>query len=290
MTHNMPQAARLVCATAIGALLFLPSVGAAATPLGSAEGFAVLGASSVTNTGATSINVDLGVFPGVTFTNAGTIAMTGTVHQGDSSAQQAQIDAAAASAALGALAVTTDLTGQDLGLVGVLTPGVFRFASTAQLTGLLTLDFAGDPDGDFVFQIGSTLTTAAASTIVVLNGGPGSGVFFIVGSAATLGAGSTFAGNIIADTSVSLGAGASIVCGRAFSLASTVTLSGNRISNDCTGAGDLGSGRTDFGSGGFAGADLAAVPEPGTWALLIGGLGAVGAMVRSSARVRAAAD
>jgi type VI secretion system secreted protein VgrG len=121
----------------------------------------------------------------------------------------------------------------------------------------------------FVFQIGSTLTTASGSSVNVINGTSSTGVFFDVGSSATLGTSTTFAGNILALASITLNTGAQITCGRAIAKTGSVTLDNNLISNNCD-ANDLGTGRTDFGSGGFSGE---AIPEPGTYALLGSGLG-----------------
>lgn len=256
----------------------------AANYLGSAADFAVLGASTVTTTGVTTINGDIGVSPGTAFAVTGTLTHNGVKHLGDAVALLAQIDATNGFNAIAALTPTTNLTGLDLGTLGVLTPGLYRFDSSAQLTGTLTLDYASDPGGSFIFQIGSTLTTASAASVVTLNGSASSGLYWNVGSAATLGSGTVFAGNIIAQSAVTMNDGASILCGRAIALTAAVTMISNIVSNNCTGGGNYGTGRSDYGSSGFLGeAATAPVPEPGNWALMIAGFGLTGAAMRRRA-------
>ncbi len=270
----------------LAALLVLATVPldlAAQGILGSARSFGVLGASTVTNTGATTIKGDLGVSPGTSITGRSTITLTGALHQTDAIAQQAQLDARAAYTLLGALPVTSNLSGQDLG-GRTLTPGVYSFNTSAQLTGNLLLDFLGNPNAMFVFLIGSTLTTASGSSISSVNGGAGAGIFFRVGSSATLGSSTSFQGNIIADQSISLNAGATILCGRAIALVGAVTLINNTISNDCRNGGDFGRETGDFGSSGFSGVTTT-VPEPSTYAMLASGLFAIAFSRRRQRRV-----
>jgi hypothetical protein len=192
---------------------------ASAPSLGRAESFAVLGGSTVTNTGATAITGDLGLSsPGVSVTGfpPGTMAR-GVQHVGDSRANQAQQDAQTAYAALAGAACGTPLTGQDLGGKS-LAPGVYCFTSEAQLTGQLTLDGRGNREGVWIFQIASTLVTATNSRVVMGGKGRSSNVYWQVGSAATLGTGTAFVGNILAYSSITLNTAAN-VSGRALARA-----------------------------------------------------------------------
>ena len=250
--------------------------------LGGAQQFAVLGAEAVTNTNATTLHGDLGVAPGssITGTESITFASGGTIHRADAVATQAQSDARSAYDRLVALTGGVDLSGQDLGSVGLFRSGIYSFSSSAALTGAMTIDFANDPNGVVIFQIGSTLTTAANSVITVINGTSSNGIYFQVGSSATLGADAIFAGNILAQQSVSFGSASSIACGRALALTAAVTMIGNTISNDCNAYAPTNLAN-DYGSGGYSGFGVAAlppgeVPEPATLALFGIGLCAAG--------------
>ena len=221
-----------LCLLAVTSLAGLSLQANAAIILNTAGDFAVLAGSTVTNTGPSVINGgNVGVSPGTAITGfpPGIVVPPFVMHAGDAVASQAQVDLAAAYAAAAGLASTQVLTGQDLGGM-TLTPGVYSFATSAQLTGLLTLNNQGDPNAEFVFQIGSTLTTASNSS-VVMSSGTGSEVFWQVGSSATIGTDTAFKGYILADQSITLNTGASILDGSALAMHGAVTLDTNSITS-----------------------------------------------------------
>ena len=206
-----------------------------ASVLGTAESFAVLAGSTVTNSGLSTVNSDIGVWSGSAYAGGGTVTQTGPLYLGNAVVQTAQKLISTAYNAIASMAVNTVLTGTDLGGM-TLHPGVYLFSSSAQLTETLVLDALGDSNATFVFQIGSTLTTSVRSAVNVMNAGAGTGVFWQVASRASLGTNSTFAGNILALASVSLDSGAAIQSGRVLAQNGAVALIGNTISDSCIAA------------------------------------------------------
>jgi len=151
------------------------------------------------------------------------------IEDGNAKAAKAETDAATAYTALGTQACTTSYgVPTDLGGM-TLTPGVYCFASSAALTGTLTLDAGGNPNAVWVFQIGSTLTTASASSVQLANSAQFANVYWAVGSSATLGTGSAFDGNILAVASITLNTSATL-SGRALAQNGAVTLDSNMVS------------------------------------------------------------
>jgi Ice-binding-like len=255
-----------ICLVGVSFWALSAYAGAINVDLGTADPFAVLGGSAVTNTGATIVNGDLGVWPGTAITGFPPGMVTGgTIHASDAVAKQAQLDLITAYNFAAGEACGNVLTGQDLGGL-TLTSGVYCFASSAQLTGKLTLNAQGNSNAVFVFQIGSTLTTASSSSVVFTNGGQGDSVFWQVGSSATLGTTTAFAGNVLALTSITLTTNASIGCGRALARNGAVTMDTNNVSIDTAGC------ETTTAGGGGGGGGGGAVPEPGTATLLGMGL------------------
>ncbi len=196
-----------------------PTVG-----LGTATSFAVLAGAGITNTGPTTINGDVGTFPTTTETGFGSVTLAGTNHAGDAVTQGAKTDLVTAyNTAAGSgptIPVVGNLGGQTL------VPGVYNSASSLGLTGALTL--SGGSTDVWIFQAGSTLTTASGSSVVLIGGAQSCNVFWQIGSSATIGTGSAFKGTIIALTSITVTTGATID-GRALARNGAVTLDTNTI-------------------------------------------------------------
>ena len=242
---------RTCCACLLATLpLYAGQAEAGAIPvqLGVAGSFGVLAGSTVTNTGPSVIDGDLGVAAGSAIIGFPPGLVTdGAVHAGDSRAAMAQADLGNAYTAAAAQPPGVILTGQDLGGLS-LTPGVYTFATSAQLTGTLTLNGGNVSGAVFLFQIGSTLTTATASSVLLTQGASGANVFWQVGSSATLGAASQFRGNILAETTITLDNSASIDCGRALARTGGVTLDNNAIAAFTCRTGALPTGVPETGS------------------------------------------
>jgi Ice-binding-like len=229
------------------------SVSTSSVPLGSASTFAVLGATTVTNTGKSVITGDLGVYPGTAITGfdsttntimygpggtvtAGPGIVNGTIYAGGvvgSVVEKAHSDAVTAYNALVAQPCTFNFGAvQELSNL-ILTPGVYCFPSSAHLDGTLILDFQGNSNAVFIFNIGSTLVTVTGSKVIVVNNGSqtcdASNVYWAVGSSATLGTGTQFVGNILAVASITITTGVSM-SGSALALNGAVTMDTDTIS------------------------------------------------------------
>jgi hypothetical protein len=199
---------------------------AVAPNLGSAASFVALASSTLTNTGPGVFVGDVGVSPGTEVIGfpPGTV-INGSIYMGGPVPALAQTDANNAYNDLAGQTCNVNLTGQDLGGM-TLTPGVYCFNTSAQLTGDLVLDALDNPNAVWVFQTGSTFTSASGSTVTIVNGGNALNVFWQVGSSATFGTGTRITGNILANISITLDTGASLT-GRALALNGAVTLDTN---------------------------------------------------------------
>ena len=222
-------------------LLLLLGVNAYAVPinLGTASTFGLLAGSGVTNTGSSVINGDVGSSPLPAVTGFPPGMVNGTLYTTPNAVTaQAQSDLTAAYLVAAGAPTTSDLTGVDLGTFNAgnpLIPGVYSFSSTAALTGNLTLDGQGDPNAQWIFQIGSSLTTAVNATVSFINGASPCNVFWQVGESATIQTNNTFGGTIMALTSITLNGGT--LNGRALARNGAVTISAAEFVNPICPAG-----------------------------------------------------
>ena len=287
----------LVSAAVAGAW---PAAAFAATQpaLGTALNYTVLSGQTITNTGPSVITGNLGLDPGSSVTGFPPGSVTGTQDVSDAASVLAQNDLVTGYTDAANSPSTSDLTGKDLGGQN-LTPGVYSFSSSAQLTGSLTLS----GNGVFIFQIGSALTTASNSAVLLVNGAQACAVYWQVGSSATLGSAANFQGNLMALSSITMVTGANLT-GRALARNGALTLDTNNItppSGTCTVAtatSTTGSGSTTGGSGSTDGSGTTNASTPGTGSaapdalllpgilLLLAGGGTIAVDVRRGHRAR----
>lgn len=214
----------VVILTAAILLQQVPAFAATPVNLGTATSYSVLAGTTVTNTGPTTLQRDLGVSPGTAITGFPPGNSAGATHAADAVAQQAQSDVTIAYNNAAGQPLTTSVTGDLVGRT--LTEGVYGSTSSLGLSGQLTLDGQGNPNSVFVFQAASTLITASASSIILTNSAQACNVFWQVGSSATLGTASSFKGTILALTSITVETGATVE-GRALARNGQVSLDTN---------------------------------------------------------------
>ena len=227
---------KLALSMLVLALLSVGASGQTKINLGTADNFAVLAGSAITNTSASTYIIGgVGSYPTCGVTGIVQSQVKGHLYLSCSPVlAQAQNDLGVAYNQAAGEPCNEDLTGTDLGGL-TLTPGVYCFSSSAGLTGTLTLDAQGNRDAQWVFQIGSTLTTASNSTVALVIGKKpkvhplwgtlkrGCNVYWQVGSSATIGTGSNFLGDIMALTSITLDGG--VLKGKALASNGAVTMS-----------------------------------------------------------------
>ena len=233
---SIPRAARapirrLTAAAVVllGASAFTAAAPAAAAQapvgLGTADSFAVLAGSGITNTGPTTITGDVGTFPTPTETGFGSVTLNGTNHAGDAVTQDAKDDLVVAyndAAGRGPVTnVATELGGTTL------QAGVYT-SPTLGLTGTLTLDAQGNTDAQFIFLAGSTLIAEAGSRVLLLNGAHPCRVVWQVGSSATFKTDTQFVGDVLAHVSITAQTRATFE-GRLLARDGAVTLDTNTI-------------------------------------------------------------
>jgi Ice-binding-like/Bacterial Ig-like domain (group 3) len=226
-TRRLRSRGLLVLAPALAACVVAgfavagPAAAVTAPGLGTSASYSVLGGQSVTNTGTTDLAGNLGVSPGTAISGFPPGIVHGVKHAADAPALQAQSDLTTAYNVAAGEAPDASVSGDLVGQTKV--AGVYNSSGPLQLSGTLTLDGQGNPNSVFVFQVASTLKTASASYINMINGAQACNVYWQVGSSATLGTNSLFRGTIMALTSITVTTG-TVVQGRALARNGSVTL------------------------------------------------------------------
>ena len=269
---------------ALTALFSITTVSGAGSILGSAGDFTLLGGSAITATataGTVISNGNIGLSPTATTAITGfavgpgggnAVIINGSIISTGLATAQARTDFTTAATGLAAMTPAANLTGHDMGGMTLLS-GVYHFDDAAALTGSLILDAQGRNNAFWVFQIGTTLTTAAYSSITVINFGSNAGadlgLFWNVGAAISIGASNDLAGNYISGTSITLG-NASSGSGRMLALAG-ISLDNNQLNTFGGPAGGDWTGGLAYNISG----NVAAVPEPSAvlWLIPLGALG-----------------
>lgn len=194
-----------------------------------ASTLAILAGTAVTNTGATTINGDLGLSPGTSVGGFPPGILNGTLHINDAIANNAKLDLTAAyNDAAGRTA--TDMVTLSGNLGGLtLTPGLYKSTSSVAISsGDLTFDARGNANAVFIIQVASTLTTTSGRQVILTGGAQAANIFWQVGSSATFGTTSVFKGTIMAMQSITFETGATLD-GKALARTGTVILAGNTI-------------------------------------------------------------
>lgn len=223
-------------------------------PIG-VERFGILAALGISNNAGSSVinDLDVGIYPGNRSSITGFFIVDGgpgLINNGgfyaadDSPATavmllQAQTDLTAlylftqAATLPAAVSVSGDQGGKTF------TPGIYKTTSTLLIqAGNLTLDALGEPDAVWIFQIASNLTTIGGGTfpsptggnIILAGGAQAKNVYWQVGSSATIGDYTSFNGNILALTSITMNAFAR-ANGRMLCQNGAVTLTSTNIIN-----------------------------------------------------------
>ena len=181
-------------------------------PLGSCYQFALQAATSIAFNGAlTTVNTgDIGVSPGNSITGSFKVS-DGTIQSNSELASDCTRDLQIAyNATIAATCPPANIRSELSGLT--LPPGVYCSPSSEMKfsAATLTLDGQGDVNAQWIFQVGSALTTATTTSFILENGAQAKNVFWAIGSSATLGHASSFVGNIFAQKSISVGSSAAL--------------------------------------------------------------------------------